>query len=81
MLRVSLTLQKHGGFHFERGKREFILISMGYKDSYKIVKKTRNIILAFSHTLLGSSRDEIALKRLQGQGGGLSISFGHSDVV
>ena len=54
---------------------------MGYKDSYKIVKKTHNIILAFSHTLLGSSRDEIALKRLQGQGGGLSISFGHSNVV
>ncbi len=75
MLRVPLTHQKHGGFHFERGKREFTLISMGYKDSCKIVRKTRNIILAFSHTLLGSSRDEIALKRLQGQGGGQSIFF------
>jgi len=81
MLRVSLTHQKHGGFHSERGKREFIVMPMGYKDSYKIVRKTRNIILAFSHTLLGSSRDEIALKRLQGQGGDLSISFGHSDVA
>ena len=69
MLRVPLTHQKHGDFHFERGKREFIVMPMSYKDSYKIVRKTCNIILAFSHTLLGSFRDEIALKRLQGQGG------------
>ena len=81
MLRVSLTHQKHGGFHSERGKREFIVMPMGYKDSYKIIKKTRNIILAFSHTLLGSSRDEIAVKRLQGQGEVYLYSFGHSDVV
>ena len=81
MLRVPLTHQKHRDFHFERGKSEFIVVSMGYKDSYKIVKKTRNIILAFSHTLLGSSRDEIAVKRLQGQGEVYLYSFGHSDVV
>ena len=78
---MSLTHQKQGDFHFERVKREFIVISMRYKDSYKIVKKTRNIILAFSHTLLGSSRDEIAVKRLQGQGEVYLYSFGHSDVV
>jgi hypothetical protein len=75
MLRVPLTHQKHGDFHFERGKRGFILISIGYKNSYKIVEKTRNIILAFSHTLLGSSRDEIVLKRLRGQGAGQSLFF------
>jgi len=50
MLRAYLSHWKHEVFHFELGKRGFILISIGYEDSYKFVEKTRNIILMFNCT-------------------------------
>jgi len=35
---------------FRLGKRKSFLITAGYQRSYKIVEKTRNIILMFSYT-------------------------------
>ena len=50
MLRAHLSHGKNYVFHFELWKREFILISIGYKDSSKFVEKTRNIVLVFNCT-------------------------------